>query len=185
MTATEVFAGSDGEVTRAYYKQLEERGAIGLIAINLFRAQKCSTRAKVYRGGLRGKGSFRSMAYDRKNYSISELCRILTEHGAARDIRWGWKEDVWTPGFEWVLYIDLPQGQVSFHSSTRGQGPIYPGDWDKQHLSRERIIAFCDNVMAERRKFTFDDFCCDCQDMQKCAIRGGCQAELLSGVEAP
>ena len=29
-----------------------------------------------------------------------------------------------------ILYIDLPTGQVSFHSPNRGEGPEYEGGWD-------------------------------------------------------
>ena len=32
----------------------------------------------------------------------------------------------------WVLYLDLPTGQVSFHAPARGPGPDYPGEWDGQ-----------------------------------------------------
>jgi hypothetical protein len=31
---------------------------------------------------------------------------------------------------QWVLYVDLPTGQVSFHTAARGVGPDYPGKWD-------------------------------------------------------
>lgn len=65
MKALEVFNGSEGAITRAYYAALEQRGAAGIVAVNLFRAQKCSTRAKKYRGGIRGVGSYRGMAYDK------------------------------------------------------------------------------------------------------------------------
>jgi hypothetical protein len=70
--AAEVYAGSNGEVTRAYYAELERRGPLGMVAMNLFRAQKCSARAKVYRG--RG---FKRDAYDRKNWSLGLLCTYL------------------------------------------------------------------------------------------------------------
>jgi len=39
----------------------------------------------------------------------------------------------------WVVYFELPQGQVSFHSPTRGSGPDYPGEWDGTHTSQDRI----------------------------------------------
>lgn len=147
MKALEVFAGSDGALTREYYSRLSLRGPIGEIAMNLFRAQKCSTRAKKYRGGIRGKGSYSSMAYDRKAWSMEELCRILGHHGQQFKISYGWKLDTTQQGrADWVLYINLPQGQVSFHSTARYGGPDYPGDWDRQRMSEARILAFCDEV---------------------------------------
>ena len=89
MRAIEVFAGSDAEVTKSYYAILSKRGPAGLVAINLMRAQKCSSRAKLYRGGIRGVGSFRSMAYDTKNWAMSNLCEVLDNHGARLKISFG------------------------------------------------------------------------------------------------
>lgn len=148
LTASIVFTESDGAITRQYYAELEKLGPVGIVAMNLFRAQKCSSRAKKYRGGIRGIGSYRGMAYDRKQYSLGELAKSLKEHGASLGITWGWKPDPEMPWVPWVLYVDLPElGQVSFHSPTRGEGPDYPGDWDRQHASQERIIRFCEGVM--------------------------------------
>ncbi len=155
MTATEVYASSDGEQTKRFYAHLQTFGPVGLIALNLFRAQKCSARAKVYRGGVRGKGSYKQLAYDRKSWSMALLCEILTKHAQSLDIVWGWKEDHGVPFGDqssWVLYVELPTGQVSFHSPSVGVGPRYTGEWDKEHSSPQRIIAFCDIVMAQERK---------------------------------
>ena len=148
MKALTVYQGSDGELTKQYYTELEKRGPMGIVAVNLFRAQKCSSRAKVYRGGIRGQGSYKSMAYDRKQWSMNNLVKALGEHSESLGIAYGWKEDPATTAFEWVLYVDLPTGQVSFHSPTRGTGPDYSGDWDGQKLSADRIVQFCDRVFA-------------------------------------
>lgn len=148
--AIEIYTGSDGDATKRYYALLVLSGAIGEIAVNLFRAQKCSSRAKVYRGGIRGRGSFRSMAYDRKGWSIEQLSKALAAQPEMR-IAFGWKRDPKMEfGASWVLYVDLPDGQVSFHSLARYAGPDYEGDWDGQRKSEERILAFCDRVVAER-----------------------------------
>jgi hypothetical protein len=151
MKAVEVFAGSDGEATKRFYAALEREGHRGIVAVNLFRAQKCSTRAKVYRGGIRGRGSYKAMAYDRKNWSLSELCKALSAHGDVLGITYGWKQDPATLFGEdpsWVLYVDLPEdGQVSFHARSRGEGPEYAGEWDQQHGSQTRILQFCDRIL--------------------------------------
>lgn len=47
----------------------------------------------------------------------------------------------------WVLYVDLPGGQVSFHSAERYAGSDYTGEWDGKHLSAERIIRFAQDVI--------------------------------------
>lgn len=149
MRAIEVYRRSDGEATRAYYAQLALAGPRGVIAVNLFRAQKCSARAKVYRGGIAGQGSYKRMAYDRKSWSMDQLCAALAQHGAALGMGWGWKRDPATlfGGSEsWVLYVELPQGQVSFHSPSRGAGPEYAGEWDGMKASELRILQFCDAV---------------------------------------
>jgi hypothetical protein len=147
--AREVFEGSSADVTKAYYAALAKRGPAGDVAVNLMRAQKCSTRAKKYRGGIRGVGSYRSIAYDTKNWAMENLCKVLDAHGKRLKIRFGWKLDpdvVFGEKPSWVLYIDLPQGQVSFHSPTRLSDHDYAGEWDRQRLSEERILAFCDSV---------------------------------------
>jgi hypothetical protein len=139
----QIFEGSNGKATKALYQQLDQFGPIGRVAVNLFRAQKCSSRAKVYRGGRH-----RSDAYDRKNWSLANLCAVLVEHGEGLNIRWGWKEDPAQEFHNWVLYVELPTGQVSFHAATRGKGPDYPGEWDQSHASAQRIIAFVASVLA-------------------------------------
>jgi hypothetical protein len=157
-SAADVYVGSNGDVTKAFYAELEKRGPLGIVAMNLFRAQKCSARAKLYQ-----RRAHKGEAYNRKNWSMGLLCealeryevsRSIAEHGKHEvnigklSIRYGWQQDPDTPGFEWVLYVDLPQGQVSFHAATRGAGPDYQGEWCGDHLSAERIVEFCDAVMS-------------------------------------
>ena len=156
-----IYDGSNGYQTRALYAHLETLGPAGLVALNLFRAQKCSARAKRYRGGLRGLGSFKDAAYSRKEWSIQNLCRILSEHAAALGIGWGWGRDPAQPVHCWVLYCDLPTGQVSFHAAKRGGGPDYPGRWDGQHASATRIIGWCRELLegaAKESSMTLDSF---------------------------
>lgn len=119
-----VYLGSDGTATTALYARLEALGPIGTVAINLFRAQKASERAKVYRGRFKG------VAYDKKQWSVDNLCKVLAEHAEASGIVYGWAEDDAQPFHRWVLYVDLPTGQVSFHAAARGDGPDYSGAWD-------------------------------------------------------
>lgn len=151
LNALDVFRGSDAEMTKRYYAALEKRGPVGVVAMNLMRAQKASDRAKVYRGGIRGRGSYKSMAYEKKAWSMQTLAAVLTKYGAQLGIAFGWKRDpnVVFDGFpSWVLYVNLPQGQVSFHSRSRYDGTEYAGDWDGSHASAARILEFCDEVYA-------------------------------------
>lgn len=145
-TALSVFTQNDGEVTKRYYAELGAIGPLGQIAVALFRAQKRSAAAKRYR-----RGAHRGSAYDVKAWSMAEICRLLAAHPET-GITYGWKQDAATrfgPDASWVLYCDLPQGQVSFHSPTRLDGPDYEGDWCGMHVSAERIIQFCDSVARE------------------------------------
>jgi hypothetical protein len=146
-SAIQVFSQQNGEVTKAYYADLEAKGPLGEIATALFRCQKRSSRAKAYR-----RGRWRRAAYDVKQWSMGELCRLLQAHGEPLGFTWGWKED---PGVlfgeraSYVLYVDIPDiGQVSFHSPDRGTGPEYAGEWDGQRESLNRIVRFCDKVMG-------------------------------------
>jgi hypothetical protein len=147
MRAGEVYLGSDGEVTKRFYAELEKFGPLGLVAMNLFRARKCSERAKKYRGG-NAHGRFKAQAYERKQWSMGLLCEVLAQHGEALGFRWGWREDPRQHYVPWVLYVDIPQGQVSFHSPARGGGPDYTRPWDGQiDASPDRIIWFCNAVL--------------------------------------
>jgi len=138
-TAKEVFDGSDGRLTVAYYRRLSTLGINGVIAMNLFRASKTSARAKQYRGRR-----FRGASYEVKNYSLFNLCESLKNSS----LTWGWKRDPNTPGYEWVLYVELPNGQVSYHSSIRGSGPEYQFDWDGQRETTSRVLAYCDHLLS-------------------------------------
>lgn len=143
---TRVYKGSDGDATRQLYARLGGFGIAGEIAVNLFRAQKCSERAKAYRG--RG---YRGAAYERKQWSMDNLCKALAQHAAALAIAWGWGIDDKTPFYPHVLYIDLPTGQVRFHSPTRGHGPDYPDRWDGvPDVSADRILRWVSRVLEGR-----------------------------------
>lgn len=125
-----IYQGSNGDATRALYAQLEAMGPQGLIAVNLFRACKCSERAKVYRG--RG---YRDAAYDRKQWSMNILCGVLHELAlSSYGIPWGWGIDAVAKAegspHHHVLYIETTAGQISFHTDVRGIGPDFPGEWD-------------------------------------------------------
>jgi hypothetical protein len=144
-----IYTGSDGDATMALYAKLKLLGPAGVVAMNLFRAHKTSGRAKVYKGGMKGLGSYRAAAYQRKAYSLQELCKALPEHAGVLGIRWGWKEDPKQQNFSQVLYVDLPTGQVSFHSFERYEGPDYPGEWDGiQAVGRDRICNWCAHLFG-------------------------------------
>lgn len=138
-----VYLGSDGDATRALYARLEKLGAAGAVAVNLFRAHKASARAKLYRGGLPGQGSYRRMAYDRKQWALDNLCSALLRHAEALGLVWGWGVDPQQPMHCNVLYLDLPGGQVSFHTAGRGEGPDYAGGWDGvRDVGAERVCRW-------------------------------------------
>ncbi len=144
-----IYAGSDGDATRALYDALGLCGPAGTVATNLFRACKASERAKVYRGGQRGRGSFRAMAYERKGWAIDNLAAALSAHAAALDIVWGWGMDGQVIGYSHVLYVDTPAGQISFHSPYKGKGPDYPGVWDgARGMAPQRVCSFAARVLT-------------------------------------
>ena len=148
VTAKSVFFGSNGGATRSFCSELEKKGPLGQIAAQLFRAQKASSRAKVYRGGIRHfdgrRESYSSLAYSRKGSVLRVLAELLQADSCG--LKWGWGVDPKQPGVSHVLYIETPQGQASFHSKERFVGPDYDGEWDGQRKSQERILRFCDSV---------------------------------------
>lgn len=144
-----IYRGSDGEATKRLYERLARIGPAGEVALQLFRAQKASERAKLYRGGLRGRGSFRSMAYQRKQWAMDNLAQVLLTHGANLGIDWGWSVDEQQDYHSTVLYVDIPCGQVSFHTAHRGQGPEYLGKWDGiRGVGPERICRYATALLS-------------------------------------
>ena len=145
-----IYRGSDGQATRKLYDQLELIGPAGVVAVNLFRACKTSGRAKNYRGG-NAAGSYRRQAYDRKHWSLGNLCRVLVRESEALGIEWGWAFDAEAVGFEHVLYVDLPTGQVSFHTDQRLDGHDYEGKWDGvKGESGMRICRWICELLSQR-----------------------------------
>ncbi len=140
-----IYEGSDGEATKELYRLLEQLGDVGTVAVNLFRAQKASARAKVYRGG-----GYRHKAYDKKNWSLKNLCNALEHCAAKLGIEWGWKIDPAQEYHNWVLYVDLPTGQVSFHAESRLCDKDYDGEWDgRTGVSAQRIIIWVQKLITQ------------------------------------
>lgn len=140
-----IYRGSDGDATRAFLGRLEQLGELGRIAAYLFRAQKASERAKVYRGR-----THRASAYDRKDWALRELAAVLVADAPA-SIVWGWGEDPAQEFHRHVLYVDLPTGQVSFHTGQRGEGPEYVDGWDGQRgKSPDRILRWIARLLEGR-----------------------------------
>lgn len=142
-----VYTGSNGDETKALYAELEAMGPAGVIAMNLFRACKCSERAKTYR-----RGSYRGNAYDRKDWSLGLLAEALEKHAGSLNIIWGWGFDPRAVNFEHVLYVDLPTGQVSFHCAYRKSGPDYASPWDGvKGAGPDRICRHCFHTLTGTR----------------------------------
>lgn len=81
---------------------------------------------------------------------MDNLCRHLAELG---ELGWGWKQDPAQEFHNWVLYVDLPNGQVSFHTAARGEGPDYAGDWDRvRDMSPTRICRFVADTFAHQQE---------------------------------
>jgi hypothetical protein len=135
-SVAEVIEGSDATATKALNRALEAVGPLGNVAHHLLAAQKNSSRAKKFR-------SYADRYYDTKGTQIVALTDALQ----CTELVWGWGAD--PNGFlPWVLYVDLPTGQVSFHSRARGVGPDYPGVWDGvQRASEPRIIAWAQSLL--------------------------------------
>jgi hypothetical protein len=141
-----VYDGNNGDATRELYRKLGLLGPIGVIALNLFRAHKTSAAAKRYRGR-----QYKGAAYDRKDWSIGNLAEELERLAAKAGLRWGWGYDPRAVNFEHVVYVDLPTGQVSFHTSSRRPGPDYPGAWDGEVLiGDKRIVQWCADLLDGR-----------------------------------
>lgn len=140
------YCGSSADLTRALFARLEPIGAAGAVAIDIYRAQKASERAKVYRRG------YVREAYAKKQWAMDNLCRALTQHAPALGLEWGWGLDPKTINFPHVLYVELPTGQASFHTSERLAGPEHGKPWDgAPGQSAERICRYIARVLDDPR----------------------------------
>lgn len=140
MDVGRIYRGSDAVATRRLIAALSRAGHA--IACSLFKAQKASERAKRY-----GYGKYTRYSYARKGEALKQLCEDL-ERDSGHGLTWGWGLDTATNHAPWVLYVELPTGQVSFHSPDRFDGPDYAGRWDGiRGVSAERIIAFVQRVL--------------------------------------
>lgn len=138
----EVFAQNNGAVTVAFYEALAALGPLGLVARDLFRAQKRSNAAKRYK-----RGRFKREAYEVKQYAMSELAKTLTEHADALQITWGWGYDAPREPHAWVLYVQTDdRWQCSYHTGARGNGPDFPLFWDGGN-SEAAMVAFVAHVI--------------------------------------
>ncbi len=110
---SQAYFGSNAQLTIALMDALLCSGPDGELAVLLFKAQKASTRAKKYRGRSATGDSYRDLAYNRKTDSLLALADFLDASGGEC---WGWKiDDKAGHANKWVLYIDLPNGQVRGH----------------------------------------------------------------------
>ena len=140
MSCRKMFKTGSGDDVVAFTIELAKRGAAGAVACALFRAFNNSFRAKKGRKQRRER-------YDRKGDALKSLCTSLVEFNPRLHFKWGWGRDEGTRGYSDVLYVDIPTGQVSFHSAGRYQGPRYKGRWDGSKESRERIADWCDQLL--------------------------------------
>ena len=101
--------------------------------------------AKGLQGGLTNV-SYSDLAYQKKAEAVAALCEILSTDPCG--MTWGWQHSSQKDYPPWVLYLDLPQGQVTFHSAERLTGPDYEGQWDREHESEQRVLEFCDSLVG-------------------------------------
>lgn len=137
-----VYNGSNGDDTKQLYVELSMLGPAGELVVNLFRANKNSVRAKKYK-----RRSSTGAAYQTKQWAIENIERLLKRHATALGIVWGWKGDPAQARHRWVIYVELPTGQVSFHTGDRGDGPSFPGEWCGEFASADRIIALAAHLI--------------------------------------
>lgn len=154
--AVRAYYGSDGTMTKALYDHLATLGPAGELAANLMRASKTSERAKKYRGGNR-RGSYRGQSYSTKQWALGNICRVLSKEAIAEVPSWGWGVDPalfrdGDPHYH-VLYVEIPTGQVSFHTDARCEGPVYPGEWDRmRNQGADRVLRWVGRILEPAKE---------------------------------
>src|SRR5262245_29901403 len=97
--------------------RLGSHGPIGLIALAAFRAQRAKWISDLPHA--------RSAAAKRRRNAIDRLSVVLSEYAESAEIAWGWKLCEHAHKSPHVICIDLPTGQISFRTYSRGAGPDY------------------------------------------------------------
>lgn len=141
----QAFYGSNPGRTRSVLSRLAKCGPPGLLAAACFRAQKASKTGKRRYG--RYTREYSGYAYARKRDQLQAVASILAGHPSL-GLVWGWGDDDGNNCAPHVLYVDLPVGQVSWHAEFRG-AQEYPGEWDGQHRSEQRIIRYCEMTLVD------------------------------------
>ena len=152
-------AARRGAETRRTNKLLGQT-SYGQLLAALRDAQEANDRAKdraadglrrrEYNDGSRYSGAnyYRSRRardhdYYEKRIAISNAVKLATEAG----VKFGWRRD--GSLVPWVVYFEVPTGQVSFHDSTRGEGSDYDQPWDGvRNASGERISSAIEALVA-------------------------------------
>jgi len=131
---------------------------------NLREAFKYSERAKQRPANGMTYREYRMMScskYTRQNYQASRLARendyeekansleAAAEAALQCGIAAGWHEnDDRESPIPYILYFDLPVGQVSFHSKAKCGLPEYSGEWDRvRDVSGQRIERAIDEFL--------------------------------------
>lgn len=131
----------------------------------LDRAQGANERAKArsangihfhgYSGGRFRRANYRSSRaarardYAAKEQAIGEATGLASAGG----VKFGWARSD-DAGVPWVVYFEIPTGQVSFHSPTRGVGPDYDSEWDgAPDMTRMRLDAAIQAVLNPESLF--------------------------------
>jgi len=140
MKARSIFKARDSKATMEFCTELATRGIDGAVAVSLYQVQYSSSRAKKYRR------DGRQSSYARKNQVLSRVPHWLK----ASSIPFGWGHDRSTIAYPWVLYVDLPTGQCSFHNQSRGPGPDYLGKWIDDKPSFDVVMDYCDAVLLQK-----------------------------------
>lgn len=144
-----IYAHSGGEETQALFAELEALGAMGVLAKNLFRAQKCTQRALDQAATV-----WAHYAMGRKRWALDQLLDQLrvTPPAELPGITYGWVSDLdaGDPERPYALVVTLPTGTVSFRSKILHPGPTLPrAAWDGADMPTivARILAFVDLVL--------------------------------------
>lgn len=149
-SAQEIFRQNDSEVTKGWYDEMNKRGVEGQLAVALFRAQKSWDNVEKW-----PVSRFSEQKNNHRRWSLSEVCRILSEHPDLCPWGWGKEDHLATPAWPHVLHLELPRcGSLTFFCEVRLQGPdhqrFYPYTTAEleRSFTRDRILDYCDRIQG-------------------------------------
>ena len=146
------FYGYDAMAIQDVKARLKAGGLKGELADLLFEAERTDLNAGVCRTTPACSWTSRHRRkWDRWIRALKALVSFLDRSASQLGIHWGWQEHENQTGPFWVVFIDLPTGQVFYSAPERLTDHQYEGSMEWSESNEIPIFEFCEEILAKAR----------------------------------